>query len=132
MLNVGLKRMVQNKRSPAEEQHPHSVDALLDAMAARLGASAHSDVKDLDTRLRHLIADQENSNLVPGQHPINPRDITVEYILRERRQRLYPKIRYKIHSPYGGYDHSGVRSITREELKAIAESVEARMANFVT
>lgn len=75
----------------------------------------------LDDLLRKLIAAQEG---------IDPEQVTVEYIRKQRERRFYPSTRYSIGSKYGGYDSTGLIFLTREELEAIERRVDAELAKL--
>ena len=72
----------------------------------------------LEQWITRLIADREG---------IEPREVTLDYIQREREKRFYPRSRYAVGTDYGGYNAHGLEVLTREEIAAIEEEVDAAL-----
>ncbi len=116
----------------AHEHPPRCTDEQLREAIAKLDRTIEEiPPRTLDQYLRLLIAEEDG---------VRPEQVTVEYIHEQREKFLYPITRYNIGGRYGGYVGVGMtpsssvqdrlRFFTREELGALAQSVDARMAKF--
>jgi hypothetical protein len=79
-------------------------------------------VSHLDRFLTELIAKQEG---------VRPEEVTMEYIRRQRETRFYPKARYIVTSPKGGYSTAGLRVRSRDENIALNERIDAFLRDFI-
>ena len=72
-------------------------------------------IEALDYHLKCLIAEKEG---------IKPEEVTTDYILEQRRTRLYKTTRYDIGSDYGGYDLTGLKVYTGNELDDLEKQAD--------
>lgn len=79
-------------------------------------------LQELDAYLTKLIAAQEG---------IDQEKITVSYIQEQREKLIYKTKRFDISSQYGGYDLTGLKVLTRQELEAIDDRANRFLASFV-
>lgn len=75
----------------------------------------------LDVVLKQLIAARDG---------ISPSDVTVEYIRRERKRRIYPGTRFAAGSRYGGYSTRRLRFRSRQEQARVTRAAEKIMKRF--
>ncbi len=71
------------------------------------------------------------ANLVAASNGIQPADVTEEYILRQRDERVYPTARFTIHSPIGGYNGARLSALSREQIAALDKQVDSQLDAFL-
>jgi hypothetical protein len=72
-------------------------------------------IEELDYRIKCMIADRQG---------IKPEDVTTSYIREQREKQLYKTTRYDIGSEYGGYDLTGLKVFTGNELDDIEKHAD--------
>jgi hypothetical protein len=70
------------------------------------------------------------TRLIATQEGIRQDEVTVEYIHEQRKQHLYPTIRYDIGTEYGGYSTEGLKFFTQDELEDIEQQVDRQLAKL--
>lgn len=69
--------------------------------------------ENLERFVVRLIAEQEN---------VEPDDVTLDYIRRQRDNNVYPKMRFERSSQYGGYIvHDDFVNYSRDEIKRLVK-----------
>jgi hypothetical protein len=71
------------------------------------------------------------ANLVAASNDIQPAEVTEEYILRQRDERVYPTARFNIHSPIGGYNGTRLNAFSREQIAALDKEVNRQLDAFL-
>lgn len=81
--------------------------------------SGPKDFRKSDEKLSTLLV-----RLIAELDHIDPAEVDVHYIHKQREERIYPKKRYVSGSRYGGYDAIGLYVFTGEELDRIDQLAE--------
>ena len=63
------------------------------------------------------------TRLIAEHDHIRHEEVTLEYIENRRRSDIYPTTHYNIHSSFGGYDTTGLATLTRNEIDTIVEKI---------
>jgi len=79
-------------------------------------------LQEVDSLLSRLIAEKEG---------IYSEQVSVKYIHEKREKVLYKIKRYDICSTYGGYDLTGLKVLTGNELDEIEARTETFLCSFV-
>jgi hypothetical protein len=103
---VGLFRVRKQKFMPTDNNSELFLSTTMDREEL-MDEALKKKIEALDYRLKCLIAEKEG---------IKPEQVTVSYIREQREKRLYKTIRYNIGSEYGGYDLTGLKVFTGDEL----------------
>ena len=69
------------------------------------------------------------ASLIAAQDKIDPSEVTLEYILKQRKK-LYLEKRFDHGSRFGGYDDIGLHVFTGNELLIIDEIAQAFLEEF--
>jgi len=64
------------------------------------------------------------NGLIAEKDGIQKSEVTVEYIKKQREKKFYPTTRYNIGTDYGGYDHTGLKFMTRQEIDNLIKREE--------
>jgi len=80
-----------------------------------------TEAESLDDFLKRIIAEQDG---------ITPEEVTPEYIRKRQQAEWYKRLRYEIGSDYGGYETSGLKFYTQEELDEMEKRVDDKFAGL--
>jgi hypothetical protein len=70
------------------------------------------------------------ARLIADNDKVKESDVTVDYVLKKRKESLYPHVRINHGSDYGGYEHLGLSSLSKEELDLIGSKVDDIMQDI--
>jgi len=75
----------------------------------------------LEEKLKGLIAKDEG---------VTPDKVTLEFVREKRTEEIYPCERFSSTTKYGGYHTTGLRLLTRQQIRAIGEKAKSIWDRF--
>ena len=78
---------------------------------------------DLDRKLSELIARDEG---------VSPEEVTTDFILQRRKEKVYPNAEFVTRGIYGGYHVRGLRIRTQQEIERNRKRTDAFLSQFAS